>query len=379
MRRRFFYLDLNSRTTSIAAALIFLSGLSGEAAETSANGKSWEEFSGDKALAHVQQLVDFGPRPAGSEAIEKSRTYIDNQLRLAGWQVARQAFSGDTPRGKVSFVNLIARFGKPIPKVEPGSLFLLCSHYDTKIFRAFPFVGANDGGSSNGVLLEMARVLGKHSELGAKVELVFFDGEEAVESFSETDGIYGSRYFAKQLSATKESKQFRGGILFDMIGDRSLKVTLPPDSPTKLAREVFSSAEALKSEIILPTSIATSQTIIRRSTPSEFRLSILSIFDSVIGTQPTTRSTKSAPIVCRKSGWSRRIFCPSSLSNEIAFLDDDGARLHRRRVGERACGLVCGLSRYSWPISGGTAISSRWCINAGFMRAISKMELRKSS
>ena len=246
MRRRFFYLDLNSRTISIGAALIFLSALSGEAAETSANGKSWEEFSGDKALAHVQQLVDFGPRPAGSEAIEKSRTYIDNQLRLAGWQVARQAFSGDTPRGKVSFVNLIARFGKPIPKVEPGSLFLLCSHYDTKIFRAFPFVGANDGGSSNGVLLEMARVLAKHSELGAKVELVFFDGEEAVESFSETDGIYGSRYFAKQLSATKESKQFRGGILFDMIGDRSLKVTLPPDSPTKLAREIFSSAEALK-------------------------------------------------------------------------------------------------------------------------------------
>ena len=92
----------------------------------------------------------------------------------------------------------------------------------------------------------MARVLAKHSELGAKVELVFFDGEEAFESFSETDGIYGSRYFAKQLSATKESKQFRGGILFDMIGDRALKVTLPPDSPTKLAREIFSSAEALK-------------------------------------------------------------------------------------------------------------------------------------
>src|SRR5947199_6988506 len=72
--------------------------------------KIWEEFSGDKALAHVQRLVDLGPRPPGSEAIEKSRDYIENQLRLVGWQVRRQAFTDDTPRGKVRFVNLVARF-----------------------------------------------------------------------------------------------------------------------------------------------------------------------------------------------------------------------------------------------------------------------------
>jgi glutaminyl-peptide cyclotransferase len=202
----------------------------------------WEEFSGEKALAHVQRLVDFGPRPPGSDALEKSRDYIDNQLRLAGWQVTRQAFTDDTPRGKVRFVNLIARFPA---QAKNAPSFLLCSHYDTKTFDTIRFVGANDSGSSTGLLLELARVLGQHPNLAAKTELVFFDGEEAYEKFSETDGLYGSRYFAKQLGRGAP-KQFRGGLLFDMVGQHSLKITLPMDSPVELARDIFASAEALK-------------------------------------------------------------------------------------------------------------------------------------
>jgi glutaminyl-peptide cyclotransferase len=203
----------------------------------------WEEFSGEKALAHVRRLVDFGPRPPGSEAIEKSRDYIENQLRLSGWQVSRQAFTDDTPRGKVRFVNLIARFST---QGASAPSFLLCSHYDTKIFDSFRFVGANDAGSSTGLLLELSRVLGQHPNLAAKIELAFFDGEEAYEHFSERDGLYGSRYFARQLG-NSGAKQFRGGILFDMVGDRSLTITLPPDSPAEMARDLFKSAEALKS------------------------------------------------------------------------------------------------------------------------------------
>src|SRR5215469_9935737 len=205
----------------------------------SAQTKIWGEFSGEKAFEHVRRLVDFGPRPPGSEAIEKSRRYIEDQLRHSGWQVTRQAFTDDTPRGKVHFVNLIARFpgqGKAAP------LFLLCSHYDTKTFEAIRFVGANDGGSSTGLLLELARVIAQHPDLASKVQLVFFDGEEAYDHFSDTDGLYGSRYFARQL---RGNGQFHGGILFDMVGDRSLDVTLPADSPSELARDIFAAAEAL--------------------------------------------------------------------------------------------------------------------------------------
>src|SRR6266581_4946918 len=168
-----------------------------------AQAKVWEEFSGEKALAHVQRLVDFGPRRPGSDAIEKSRDYIERDLRLFGWQVIRQAFTGDTPRRKVRLVNLIARF-RAQGSTPPS--FLLCSHYDTKTFDTIRFVGANDGGSSTGLLLELARVLGQHPNLAGRVELVFFDGEEAYENFSETDGLYGSRYFARQLADARTGK-----------------------------------------------------------------------------------------------------------------------------------------------------------------------------
>jgi len=201
----------------------------------------WKEFSGEKAFNHVQYLVDLGPRPPGSDALERSRDYIENQLRKAGWHVERQEFVGDTPRGKVRFVNLIARFG---PQKNPEPAFLLCSHYDTKIFDTVRFVGANDGGSSTGLLLEMARALGQNPNFAAKAELVFFDGEEAFETFSDTDGFYGSRHFARQVKA--DHTQFRGGIVFDMVGDRSLDITMPPDSPAQMAHDIFASADLLK-------------------------------------------------------------------------------------------------------------------------------------
>jgi hypothetical protein len=229
---------------ALQIALILFSVLIGQAGSLRAvPPKIWEEFSGQKALSHVQRLVDFGPRPAGSKSIEKSREYIENELRRSGWQAVRQAFSDDTPRGKIQFVNLVAQF--PDHGKAASRSFLLCSHYDTKIFDTIRFVGANDGGSSTGLLLELARVIGQHPDLARKIELVFFDGEEACEQFSETDGLYGSRYFARQLQS-EGAKQFRGGLLFDMIGDRSLGITLPTDSPADMARDVFAAAEALK-------------------------------------------------------------------------------------------------------------------------------------
>jgi glutaminyl-peptide cyclotransferase len=209
--------------------------------QQNAGNKIWEDFSGDKALAHVQAMVDLGPRPPGTDAIEKTRAYLTSKLEAAGWKVERQIFSNDTPRGKVQFVNLIATFGK-----ATAPSFLVCSHYDTKTFDNARFVGANDAGSSTGVLVELARVMAERPEVANKLELVFFDGEEAYEAFTETDGLFGSRYFAQQLAAQDKAKLFRGGILFDMVGDKSLTITLPPDSPADLAAALFAAADALK-------------------------------------------------------------------------------------------------------------------------------------
>lgn len=232
------------RLLALLAVAIASCDRGGTAAEEKPGAKMWEAFSGENALRHVQQLVDYGPRPSGSEALEKSRVYITQQLESLGWRVTRQAFEADTPRGKVPFVNLLATF-RAAGSAKAAPSFLLCSHYDTKTFETARFVGANDGGSSNGVLLEMARVLAQTPEQAKRLQLVFFDGEEAYVNFTETDGLYGSRYFAQQLQKEGTVKQYRGGILFDMVGDASLTITLPPDSPAEMVRGIFAAAEAL--------------------------------------------------------------------------------------------------------------------------------------
>jgi glutaminyl-peptide cyclotransferase len=244
------------------AALISFVAMTACAGRTSTKPELWKDVSGDNAMAHVQALVDFGPRPPGTDAIEKSRAYIANQLKHFGWTVTRQEFSEDTPRGKKQFVNVIARFGGEAARPS----FLLCSHYDTKTFDTGAFVGANDGGSSTGLLIELGRVFAKAPKLASQLELVFFDGEEAYEAFTETRRPIRQPLFREQLAGSGGAKQFRGGILFDMIGDRSLGVTLPPVSPPDLAAGIFASADALKFRNSFTTSLYLRWKLVAEST-----------------------------------------------------------------------------------------------------------------
>lgn len=207
----------------------------------------WKEFSGDRAMAHVSQQVEIGPRPSGSAELEKVRAQITKALEQAGWEVERQEFTDQTPRGPIKFANLIGRFSadgsRPVPRHTQRSL--VCSHFDTKKFSTIKFIGASDGASSTGALMELARVLALDPGMAAQVELVFFDGEEALNQFTEVDGLYGSRHYARSLRESGRAKQFKFGILWDMIGDRDLTITLPPDSPAEVARNVLASADAL--------------------------------------------------------------------------------------------------------------------------------------
>lgn len=207
----------------------------------------WKEFSGERAMAHVRQQVEIGPRPSGSAEIEKTRALITKALEAASWEVERQEFTDKTPRGEVKFVNLIGRFSadgvRPVPRNTQKAI--VSSHFDTKKFSTIQFVGANDAGSSTGALVELARVLSLNPKMASQVELVFFDGEEAVIQFDETDGLYGSRHYAKNLRESGRAKQFQFGILWDMIGDSDLTITLPPDSPPEVARNLLASADAL--------------------------------------------------------------------------------------------------------------------------------------
>jgi Zn-dependent M28 family amino/carboxypeptidase len=117
---------------------------------------------------------------------------------------------------------------KNIVGVLPGKreeIIILATHYDTKYFTEFNFVGANDGCSGTGLLLEMASAFSKNRDKpGCTLWFVFFDGEEAFVQWSPSDSLYGSRYFAGELQSQGMAPRIRSLILLDMIGDRDLGI-----------------------------------------------------------------------------------------------------------------------------------------------------------
>ncbi|MDQ3817139.1 MAG: M28 family metallopeptidase [Acidobacteriota bacterium] len=209
---------------------------------------------GDRAFEHVRKQVEIGPRPAGSPELAKARDYIVNELKSYGLNVTLDEFTPITPVGQRKMVNVIAE----LPG-ESTDVVILSSHYDTKLFKEFRFVGANDGGSSTGTLLEMARVL---AQSGQKRPLtywfVFFDGEEAFckgwdknepEGCANPDGpdnTYGSRHMVKQLKEKGEIKRVRAMILLDMMGYKNLRLGQDREMSTPwLIEEVWRTARDL--------------------------------------------------------------------------------------------------------------------------------------
>ncbi|HET9177309.1 MAG TPA: M28 family peptidase [Terriglobia bacterium] len=197
-------------------------------------------FNGGRAFTDLQHLVGFGPRPAGSKALEASRAWIIGQLQQAGCKVTQDRFVGATPAGNVPMVNLVAE----IPGKEPRRIIMIAGHYDTKLEQAFRFVGANDGGSSAAFLLEMARELAQ-SPHKLTYWIVFFDGEEAVRDWTETDSLYGSRHFVQKLTADGELSRIQAMILVDMIADAHLDIRWDQNSTGWLNKLVFEQADKL--------------------------------------------------------------------------------------------------------------------------------------
>jgi peptidase M28-like protein len=192
---------------------------------------------GAAALRHVERLVAIGPRVAGSAGAERARAYIVGELRRAGIEPEVQRFEATTPHGPVRMANVIAR----LPGRRPD-VIMLAGHYDTKLFTSLRFVGANDGGSSGALLIELARRLAK-APREYTVWVVWFDGEEAFETWTSTDSLYGSRYLAADLART--GRLPRALVLMDMIGDRDLNIRRDTYSTPWLTDILWASAARL--------------------------------------------------------------------------------------------------------------------------------------
>jgi hypothetical protein len=210
--------------------------------------KAASGFSGTRALADVRRLVAIGPRVAGTPGAAKARDYITEQLKAAGLAVQEQAFDASTPQGSVHMINLLAVIpGIPPPEAPsqvPVQRLIVAGHYDTKLFKEFTFVGANDGGSSAALLIELARAL-KPRTLPMDVELLFLDGEEAVVEWQASDHTYGSRYYVQAAKKAGTLKTIGALVLVDMIGDKDLRIMKEANSTPWLTESVWSAASRL--------------------------------------------------------------------------------------------------------------------------------------
>ncbi len=191
------------------------------------NVPSASAFDGARAMEHVRNQVEFGPRPPGSPELAKTREYIIAELKSYGLTVSTDEFNAATPLGDRQMVNISAE----IPG-ESKDAIIVSSHYDSKYYKDITFVGANDPGSSVATVLEIARVLAASKQKPKLTHwLVFFDGEEAFcEGWDDCskpgapDNTYGSRHFVAQLEKKNELARVRAMVLLDLMGHKNLEL-----------------------------------------------------------------------------------------------------------------------------------------------------------
>jgi hypothetical protein len=222
-------------------------------------------FDGNRAYAHVVKQVGFGPRPSGSQAILRTQEYLESELKSYGCRVEADAFSADTPAGRLPMKNFLVKISG-----EKTGIILLGTHYDTK--RLDNFVGADDAGSSTAVMLELARLLCKQRGHYA-VWIAFFDGEEAVNrEWVDPDNCYGSRQMAAQLAISGDLPRVRAFLLADIVGSKALRFRRESNSTKGLTNTMWNTAATLGYQNIFVNEDTTieddHQSFLKRGVPS---------------------------------------------------------------------------------------------------------------
>lgn len=194
-------------------------------------------FNGNRAYEYAREFVACGPRWIGSPGHLCAETFLKKQF--AKDDLVEDTFTTTTPAGVMTMHNFIVKF----PGKKDG-IIVLGSHYETNLpLRNINFVGANDGGSTTGFLIEMANYLRGRKLDGYSVWLVFFDGEESIEQqWTDSNSLYGSRHLAAKWERDGTLKRIKAFLLLDMIGDKSLNVARDQNSTPWLSDLVAKAA-----------------------------------------------------------------------------------------------------------------------------------------
>ena len=207
---------------------------------------SGQAFDGAKAYEYAREFAAIGPRwPTGPGHV-KAEEFLRAHFLRNHDQLEEDTFTADTPIGPVPMCNFIVRF----PGKKPG-VIVLGTHYETNYpLRTINFVGANDGASTTGLLMAIAdRLRAESAQSPAKkldgysVWLVFFDGEEAIQSWSRSDSTYGSRHLAAKWGRDGTLDQIKAFLLADMIGDKDLDIQRETNSTAWLVSLVAQAAK----------------------------------------------------------------------------------------------------------------------------------------
>ena len=194
-------------------------------------------FSADSAYEYIRDQVSFGPRVPGTMAHYDCAMYLQKKLEGFGWAVrSEQGLMTDYKGDNQPVYNIIASLN---PQIKQR--ILLCAHWDTRPWadeeddyelRMKPVLGANDGASGVGVLLEVARELGKRQadSVGGNlgVDIVLFDCEDmGTPDFytgkqTENTWCLGSQFWSdnykKYGTMLYKGTKYKYGILLDMVG-----------------------------------------------------------------------------------------------------------------------------------------------------------------
>jgi len=180
-------------------------------------------FNGAKALDYAREFVAIGARWPTSQGHLKAEVFLREHFK--GDQVEEDTFTASTPIGPVAMRNFIVRF----PGKKDGAI-VLATHYETNYWlKNINFVGANDGGSTTGLLMAIADRLRAQTAGGKKLDgysvwLLFDDGEEAIQTWSDSDSTYGTRHLATKWGRDGTLGKIKAFILTDMIGDKDLDI-----------------------------------------------------------------------------------------------------------------------------------------------------------
>jgi Zn-dependent M28 family amino/carboxypeptidase len=210
-----------------------------------------QHFDGARALEYAREFVAIGPRWPTSPGHAKAEQFLRDHFLRDHDQLQEDKFTADTPIGPVAMCNFIVRFPG-----EKNGIIVLASHYETNYpLRNINFVGANDGGSTTGLLMAIADRLRDEAARshdkklpGYSVWLVFFDGEEAIQSWSASDSTYGSRHLASEWGRDGTLGRIKAFLLADMIGDKNLDIQRETNSTPWLVDLVAQAAKKFGDE-----------------------------------------------------------------------------------------------------------------------------------